>query len=89
MAYTPLGEGRLRTHKVLTEIASRHNATPTQILLAWVLRLPGVMAIPKAGSVSHVEENHRSLDICLTDEDLREMDAAFPAPVRKIPLAGW
>lgn len=89
MAYTPLGEGRLRTHKVLTEIASRHNATSTQILLAWVLRLPGVMAIPKAGSVSHVEENHRSLDICLTDEDLREMDAAFPAPVRKIPLAGW
>ena len=89
MAYTPLGEGRLRSHRVLTGIASHHNATPVQIALAWVLRLPGVMAMPKAGSVSHVEENHRSLDICLTDEDLREIDAAFPAPVRKIPLAGW
>lgn len=89
MAYTPLGDGRLRAHKTLTEIARRHDATPTQVMLAWIMCTPNVIAIPKAGSVAHVEENVRSLDLVLMDEDLRDIDAAFPAPTRKIPLAGW
>lgn len=89
MAYTPLGEGRLRGHRTLTEIARRHNATPTQIMLAWVMRTQNVIAIPKASSSAHVEENAGSLDISLTEEDLQEIDKAFPAPTHKIPLAGW
>lgn len=89
MAYSPVGEGRLTSHKTLTEIARRHEATPVQIALAWVMRHPDVIAIPKAGSVGHVEENHRSLSIRLTEQDLQELDAAFPAPSQKIPLAGW
>lgn len=89
MAYTPLGEGRLRNHKTLIEIARKHHTTPTQIILAWVMRTSNVIAIPKAGSVVHVEENAQSLDIILTEEDLREIDAAFPPPTRKIRLAGW
>ena len=89
MAYTPLGEGRLRNHKTLIEIAHRHDATPTQIMLAWVMRTRNVIAIPKASSISHVEENARSLDISLTEEDLRDIDRAFPAPTHKINLAGW
>ena len=89
MAYTPLGEGRLHSHRTLAEIARRHDATPAQIMLAWVMRTANVMAIPKAGSVGHVEENARSLDICLTEDDLRDIDRAFPAPTRKVHLAGW
>lgn len=89
MAYTPLGEGRLRDHETLVRIGRRHDATPTQVMLAWVMRKPGLIAIPKTGSTAHVEENFRSLDISLTDEDLRDIDAAFPAPSHKIPLAGW
>lgn len=89
MAYTPLGEGRLRSHRTLVGIASRHNATPTQIMLAWMMRTSNVIAIPKAGSIAHVEENAHSLDVVLTEEDLKEIDAVFPAPARKIPLAGW
>ncbi len=89
MAYTPLGEGRLRGHRTLTEIARRHNATATQIILAWVMRTQNVIAIPKASSTAHVEENAGSLDISLTEEDLQEIDKAFPAPTHKIPLAGW
>ena len=58
-------------------------------MLAWIMCTPNVIAIPKAGSVAHVEENVRSLDLVLMDEDLRDIDAAFPAPTRKIPLAGW
>lgn len=89
MAYTPLGDGRLRNHRTLIEIAYRHNAIPTQIMLSWVMRNPNVIAIPKASSIAHVEENARSLDIFLIEEDLLEIDKAFPAPIRKIPLAGW
>ena len=89
MAYTPLGEGRLRNHPALQEIAHRHDATPTQVMLAWVMRTAGVIAIPKAGCVAHVEENARSLELILTDEDLGEIDKAFPPPTRKIRLAGW
>lgn len=89
MAYTPLGEGRFRNHRTLVEIARRHHATPTQIMLAWVMRNPNVIAIPKASSIVHVEENFHSLDLELTDEDLLEIDKEFPAPTRKIPLAGW
>lgn len=89
MAYTPLGEGRLRNHRTLVEMAQRHHATPTQIMLAWVMRNPNVIAIPKASSIMHVEENFYSLDLELTDEDLQEIDKEFPIPTRKIPLAGW
>ena len=54
--------------------------------LAWVLRQPGVIAIPKAGHVEHVRENRDALDIELAPEDLAELDEAFPPPARKIPL---
>ena len=76
MAYTPLGEGRLRNHKTLIEIARRHGATPTQIMLAWVMRTRNVIAIPKASSITHVEENARSLGIKLTEADLCDIDRA-------------
>ena len=89
MAYTPIDEGSLRNHPLLKRIAQKHNATPTQIALAWVMRNPGVMAIPKASGIGHVEENFRSLSISLSEDDLDELDSAFPAPQHKIPLAGW
>lgn len=89
MAYTPIGEGSLRNHPLLKRIAQKHNATPTQIALAWVMRNPGVMAIPKASGIGHVEENFRSLSISLSEDDLDELDSVFPAPQHKIPLAGW
>lgn len=89
MAYSPVGEGRLVRNRHLEEVAHRHDTTPAQIALAWTMRLPNVIAIPKAGSINHVEENHRSLSIHLTEEDLRDLDVLFPAPTRKVPLAGW
>lgn len=89
MAYTPLGEGRLRNNKALLDIARRHGATPTQVMLSWIMRTGNVIAIPKASSMAHVEENARSLNLTLTDEDLKNIDKAFPAPTYKVRLAGW
>ncbi len=56
---------------VLREIAERHEATPNQIRLAWLLRRsPCVAPIPGTLSVEHLRENLAALDIELSDEDL-------------------
>ncbi|MGK9171745.1 aldo/keto reductase [Yokenella regensburgei] len=91
MAYCPLAQaGRLRDglmhNRVVEEVAAAHQATAAQILLAWVISHQGVMAIPKAASVAHVEENAAALRITLSEEELSRLDKAFPAPGRKTPL---
>jgi diketogulonate reductase-like aldo/keto reductase len=87
MAYTPLGQGELLRDPVLATIGARHDATPAQIALAWLLHKDGVLAIPKAGRAAHVEENRKAADIRLTPSDLAEIDAAFPPPSGPTPLA--
>lgn len=88
MAYAPVGHGRgLLNHATLKRIAKRHRATAAEIALAWVLRQPGVIAIPKASSEAHVRENARAVEIELTSEDLAEIDREFPPPMSKQPLA--
>lgn len=86
MAYSPIEQGRLLDDPVLRQIASRHGATLAQVALTWVLRMEGVIAIPKAGKVVHVEENRDALELVLTREDLAELDHAFPAPDSPRPL---
>jgi diketogulonate reductase-like aldo/keto reductase len=87
MAYSPVGHGRgLLENPTLKKIAKRHDATPAQIALAWVLREPDVIAIPKASSEKHVRDNARSIDIELTKVDLADLDRAFPPPESKQPL---
>ena len=87
MAYSPIGHGRgLLENATLKNIASRHGATSAQIALAWVLRQPGVIAIPKASNEKHVRDNARVIDINLTKEDLADLDREFPPPKSKKPL---
>jgi diketogulonate reductase-like aldo/keto reductase len=86
MAYSPIEQGRLLQHVLLHQIAARHGATPAQIALAWVLRLEGVIAIPKAGSSEHVRENRGALDVLLSEQDLAMLERTFPRPGRSQPL---
>ena len=84
MAYSPVGHGRgLLENKALQRIAKRHDATSAQIALAWVLRQPGVIAIPKSSNEKHVRENARSTEIKMTKDDLAELDREFPPPKSK------
>jgi diketogulonate reductase-like aldo/keto reductase len=85
MAYSPIEQGRLLSDAKLTDVAKRHGATPAQIALAWVLR-SGAIAIPRARTEAHVRENRAALDIVLTEEDLADLDRAFPPPSAKRPL---
>ena len=86
MAYSPLGRGDLVNHPVLIEVADRHDATPAQIALAAVMRQPGVIAIPKASTVAHVEANAAALEITLDEEDMAALDRAFLPPTSAQPL---
>ena len=86
MAYSPIEQGRLLRQPALRKVAERHGATPAQVALAWVLRRDDVIAIPKAGSVAHVRENHGALALQLLPEDVADLDHAWPAPKRKRPL---
>ena len=87
MAYSPIGQGRLPRSAALSAVAKRHGATEFQIALAWAMRDPDVIAIPKAGSEAHVRDNRAAADIALTPQDLAELDADFPPPKRRTPLA--
>jgi diketogulonate reductase-like aldo/keto reductase len=76
----------LLENPTLRKIAKRHDETTSQIALAWVLRQPGAIAIPKASSEKHVRDNARSIDIKLTREDLGDLDREFSPPKSKKPL---
>jgi diketogulonate reductase-like aldo/keto reductase len=86
MAYSPVEQGLLAANSKLQDIVARHDATPAQVALAWIVRQEGIIAIPKAGTPEHVRENRAALDIVLDEKDLVELDRVFPPPRRKVPL---
>ena len=86
MAYSPVEHGRILGRPVLRDIAARHHASPAQIALAWVLRLDNVCAIPRSSRPEHADENRAALDIELSHDDLKALDAEFPPPARAQPL---
>jgi diketogulonate reductase-like aldo/keto reductase len=57
-----------------------------QVALAWALLKPGVCAIPKAGRIEHVRDNHRASQLRLSGGELAALDAYFKPPRGKRPL---
>jgi len=86
MAYSPIEQARMLEHTALREVAERHDASPAQVGLAWVLRRDGVCAIPRASTLEHVRDNRAALDLELTAADHETLDTAFPAPSTPQPL---
>jgi diketogulonate reductase-like aldo/keto reductase len=80
MAYTPLGQGDLLRHAALVRVARRLQRTPAQVALAWVLRQPGVIAIPQSSDTSHLRDNRAAAGLVLDAPALAALDAAFPPP---------
>jgi pyridoxine 4-dehydrogenase len=73
----PLAAGDLaRPGSLLDSIAKRHEATPSQIALAWMLkRSPVMLPIPGTSRVAHLEENVAAVNVELTDTEFTELDA--------------
>lgn len=91
MAYCPLAQaGGLRRglvdSPVVREVAAAHDATSTQVLLAFVLSRDDTVAIPRSGTAAHVHANCEAARIRLADDELAALDRAFPAPDHKVPL---
>jgi diketogulonate reductase-like aldo/keto reductase len=87
MAYTPLGQsGRVLANAAMVAVAARHDATPAQVALAWSIRHPGVVTIPKTATLARIEENLGAVALTLTNADLAEIDQAFPGPRAKRAL---
>jgi diketogulonate reductase-like aldo/keto reductase len=86
MAYSPLDEGRLVRHPALVSVATRLGVDPGQVALAWLLRNPDVITIPKAATIAHVKANRAAADVMLDKAALEVLEQAFPAPRRKRPL---
>ncbi|WP_348827747.1 aldo/keto reductase [Halomonas sp. RT37] len=95
MAYCPLAQaGAVGADPLadpqLGELATDLGLTPAQLLLAWAIRpVEGqhdVIAIPKAASPEHVDDNARALEVTLDEATVARLDALYPAPQRKVPL---
>jgi diketogulonate reductase-like aldo/keto reductase len=83
VAYSPFGHddfpsARSKGGEVLQTIAEAHKATPRQIALAFLTRVPSVLAIPKASSAEHAAQNAAAGDLKLSDAEIAALDKAFP-----------
>jgi pyridoxine 4-dehydrogenase len=74
----PLGAGKV-AGEVLNRIAPAHNASPTQVALAWLLhRSPIMLPIPGTSSVEHLEQNVATASLRLSEEEYERL-ARVPA----------
>jgi diketogulonate reductase-like aldo/keto reductase len=87
MAYSPLGTGNLAQHAGLSLLANQHGLTAAQLALAWILRHPHAVAIPKSTHLARVEENWQASQIQLSAATLTQLDALFASPTRASRLA--
>jgi diketogulonate reductase-like aldo/keto reductase len=86
MAYSPIEQARLLRHPGLRTLAGKNGATPAQLALAWLLNRDQLIAIPKASTRAHLEENFAALQCPLDAETIAELDRLFPPPRRATPL---
>jgi aryl-alcohol dehydrogenase-like predicted oxidoreductase len=64
----------------VNEIAAAKGVTASQVALAWLLaKGDDVVPIPGTKRVRYLEENAAADDVRLTDDELRSLEAAFPA----------
>jgi diketogulonate reductase-like aldo/keto reductase len=70
----------------LHEIAGLQHATPRQVALQFLVRCPGLFAIPKASTPEHAAENAGAGDFQLSAEDIARIDKVFPLGPRPARL---
>ncbi len=75
IAYSPLAKGQLTDHPELRRIADKHEATPSQVALAWLWAQPDVALIPKSTRRERQKENMEATGLRLDAEDMRALDA--------------
>jgi diketogulonate reductase-like aldo/keto reductase len=74
VAYSPIARGDVADVPEIREVAEKHDATPAQVSLAWLLAKEGVAPIPKAATPAHVRENWAARELTLDPEDVAKID---------------
>jgi aryl-alcohol dehydrogenase-like predicted oxidoreductase len=73
--FFPLGGFTPLQSAALSAVATRLDATPMSVALAWLLRRsPNILLIPGTSSVAHLRENVAGAGLSLSDEELAELD---------------
>jgi diketogulonate reductase-like aldo/keto reductase len=90
VGYTPFGRSRFPPASgaaVLARIADRRGVTERMLALSFLIRRPGLFAIPKASRQRHVEQNAKAAGIVLDAEEVAAIDAAFPVGRKRSGVA--
>jgi diketogulonate reductase-like aldo/keto reductase len=83
VAYSPFGHNDFpsahsKAGQTLQAIAQTHGASPRQVALAFLTRVPSVFAIPKASTAEHAADNAAAGKLVLADDEIMALDKAFP-----------
>lgn len=73
-AYSPVKDGVLKNGTV-KEIAQRHNATPAQVAIQWLVQQPQVITIPKSSNKERQQENWDAATVQLSESDIQRLDS--------------
>jgi diketogulonate reductase-like aldo/keto reductase len=96
-AYSPLARGDVLSDDVFAEIGDRYDKTPAQVALRWLVQQDTVVAIPKASSRDHLEQNLAVFDFSLSGAEMKRISERrgplqvrlrnrLPSLVRRIPV---
>ncbi len=77
IAYSPLDTGSIPKDRIPKDMLEKYEMTAAQLMLNWVTYPEPVVTIPKAGQISHVEENATSVDIRISDKDYKILSRRF------------
>ncbi|MFK3990199.1 MULTISPECIES: aldo/keto reductase [unclassified Psychrobacter] len=83
-AYSPLARGDVFDNEIIKEIADKHNVTPAQISLAWILSDKHRIAIPKTSNPDHLQGNLDAIKVQLSADDIEKISSLARAGGRKI-----
>ncbi|HCT74339.1 MULTISPECIES: aldo/keto reductase [Psychrobacter] len=83
-AYSPLARGDVFDNDIIKEIADKHNVTPAQISLAWILSDKYRIAIPKTANPDHLQGNLDAIKVQLSADDIEKISSLARADGRKI-----
>jgi len=83
-AYSPLARGDVFDNDIIKEIADKHNITPAQVSLAWILSDKHRVAIPKTANPDHLQGNLDAINVQLSADELEKIGSLARADGRKI-----
>ena len=86
-AYCPIARGQVFSDPFIQAIAARHNKSPAQITLRWLMQQEHVIAIPRSSKPEHAAANFDIFDFNLSKDEMREISALAHDKGRLVDIA--